>query len=84
MTKLSDLGPPVLGKRHGARGNGPDNFYSCATCGQKVDMRDFRQVMWHEQPNHEKSRKRQRSNNQLPEAAEITPPCAPPARSQQP
>ncbi|MCA0051728.1 hypothetical protein LB577_33030 [Mesorhizobium sp. B283B1A] len=53
MTKLSDLGPPVLGKRHGARGNGPDNFYSCATCGQKVDMRDFRQVMWHEQQNHE-------------------------------
>ncbi|UVK57388.1 hypothetical protein DBIPINDM_008334 (plasmid) [Mesorhizobium sp. AR02] len=52
MTKLSDLGPRIPGKLP-AKGNGHDNFYSCATCGQKVDMCDFRQVMWHERPSHE-------------------------------
>lgn len=51
MTKLSDLGPPIRSIRHGAKEN--DRFYTCATCGQKVDMRDFRQVMWHERPRHE-------------------------------
>ncbi|WP_404924901.1 hypothetical protein [Mesorhizobium sp. ORM16] len=30
-----------------------DIFYTCKICGQKVDMRDLRQVMWHEQPDHE-------------------------------
>jgi len=42
------------GMPHGkGKENGQDYFYSCATCGQKVDMRDFRQVMWHEKPDHE-------------------------------
>ncbi|TGS47522.1 hypothetical protein EN824_07430 [Mesorhizobium sp. M8A.F.Ca.ET.181.01.1.1] len=54
MTKLSDLGPPIPGKPHEpAPENGHDHFYTCAICGQQVDMRDFRQVMWHEQPDHE-------------------------------
>ena len=29
-----------------------DNFYPCPICGQMVDMRDLRQVIWHEQPKH--------------------------------
>jgi len=53
MTKLSDLGPPIYGKRHGA---GPareeDHFYSCPYCGQLVDQRDLRQVLYHEEPGH--------------------------------
>lgn len=53
MTKLSDLGPPSRGEFRGAKEDGNEKFYSCATCGQKVDMRDFRQVMWHERPSHD-------------------------------
>lgn len=54
MTKLSDLGPPITGTRHG----GPDKderelFYECSSCGQLVDARDLRQLIWHEQPGHE-------------------------------
>lgn len=53
MTKLSDIGPPIRGKRHdGDAADEEDNFYSCATCGQLVDMRDLRQVIWHERPKH--------------------------------
>lgn len=48
MTKLSDLGPPIIGK---GRGGDPkderDNFITCSICRQKIDMRDFRQVMHH-------------------------------------
>ncbi|RUW79635.1 hypothetical protein EOA28_07510 [Mesorhizobium sp. M2A.F.Ca.ET.067.02.1.1] len=54
MTKLSDLGPPIIGKRHG--GEPPsinDHFYACRRCRQIVDRRDLRQVMWHEKPQHE-------------------------------
>ncbi|WP_276325611.1 hypothetical protein [Mesorhizobium ciceri] len=29
-----------------------DNFYTCPICGQQVDMRDLRQVIWHERPKH--------------------------------
>lgn len=48
MTKLSDLGPPMPGMRHGGEPKDErDNFYSCPSCGQKVDMRDLRQVLWH-------------------------------------
>jgi hypothetical protein len=54
MTKLSDLGPPIPGKLHGApASDGHDHFYTCPRCGQKVNMRDFRQVMWHECQEHE-------------------------------
>lgn len=54
MTKLSDLGPPIVGHRHGE--DPPrelDHFYDCRKCGQPVDRRDLRQVIWHEQPDHE-------------------------------
>ncbi|TGR32985.1 MULTISPECIES: hypothetical protein [unclassified Mesorhizobium] len=53
-TKLSDLGLPIAGTMHG--GGFPrdeDHFYNCPSCGQKVDQRDLRQVMWHEVPGHE-------------------------------
>ncbi|TPN57585.1 hypothetical protein FJ976_02805 [Mesorhizobium sp. B1-1-9] len=54
MTKLSDLGPPIPGKRHGSEpADVRENFYRCSECGQLVDMRDFRQVVWHEKPGHE-------------------------------
>ncbi|WP_329609651.1 hypothetical protein [Mesorhizobium muleiense] len=38
MTKLSDLGPPIAGTRHGepVKHEG-EHFYSCPTCGQAVD-----------------------------------------------
>jgi hypothetical protein len=53
--KLSGLGPPIPGKIHGGEpaNDGHDHFYTCAIFGQRVDQRDFRQVMWHEKPVHE-------------------------------
>ncbi|MER8855404.1 hypothetical protein NKH94_28120 [Mesorhizobium australicum] len=53
--ELSDLGPRNLGMLHGGEpvNDGVDHFYTCAVCGQRVDMRDLRQVMWHEVPDHE-------------------------------
>lgn len=54
MTKLSELGRFVAGERLG--GEPPteaDHFYVCAACGQAVDRRDIRQVLWHEVPDHE-------------------------------
>ncbi|AZO47916.1 MAG: hypothetical protein EOS54_11070 [Mesorhizobium sp.] len=56
MTKLSDLGPPLTGTR---RGSPPDeypvcHFYLCPRCGQPVDMRDLRQVIWHQKAEHER------------------------------
>ncbi|RWN61456.1 MAG: hypothetical protein EOR99_31130 [Mesorhizobium sp.] len=54
MTKLSDLGPPINGKRHGEPVKDEDEpFYTCPKCGQEVDKRDLRQVIWHGQPAHE-------------------------------
>jgi len=54
MTRLSDLGPPIPGKRHGGElRSAGDYFYPCPVCGQKVDQRDARQVFYHEQPRHE-------------------------------
>lgn len=53
MTKLSHLGPPSPGKLHGGEpADEDDNFYTCPICGQQVDMRDLRQVIWHERPKH--------------------------------
>ena len=53
MAKLSDLGPPIPGKQHGGEpADEDDNFYTCPICGQQVDMRDLRQVIWHERPKH--------------------------------
>ena len=54
MTKLSDLGPPIPGKRHGPEPvDERDHFYNCPHCGQLVDQRDARQVFYHEAPGHE-------------------------------
>jgi hypothetical protein len=49
-TKIIDGGPP---DHHGPTSNGDDRFYVCVVCGQEVERRDMRQVMWHEQPDHE-------------------------------
>jgi hypothetical protein len=43
-----------LGHRHeGPSANALDNLMACAVCGQPIDMRDFRQVAYHDQPEHE-------------------------------
>ncbi|RUV45339.1 hypothetical protein EOD29_00305 [Mesorhizobium sp. M1A.T.Ca.IN.004.03.1.1] len=55
MTKLSDLGPPITGRQHGSEmSTQVDCFYACPVCGQVVDKRDLRQVIWHEQPGHQR------------------------------
>ncbi|TIX78711.1 MAG: hypothetical protein E5V27_24105 [Mesorhizobium sp.] len=56
MTKLSDLGPPITGRRHGdpPKNEGGDHFYICPICAQPVDMRDLRQVIWHDKPVHDR------------------------------
>lgn len=54
MTKLSDLGPPIPGKRHGGEPEREeDNFYPCPYCGQMVDQRDLREAFYHDAPGHE-------------------------------
>ncbi|TIN82662.1 MAG: hypothetical protein E5X97_29315 [Mesorhizobium sp.] len=58
MTKLSDLGPPIVGTRQGGEPPSPsDHFYECRVCGQSVDRRDLRQIIWHERPEHERLEK---------------------------
>ncbi|RUV86909.1 hypothetical protein EOA60_14065 [Mesorhizobium sp. M1A.F.Ca.IN.020.06.1.1] len=55
MTKLADI-PPLSGKGHRVGGDPADkseHFYTCKVCGQRVDKRDLRQVVWHEVPEHE-------------------------------
>ena len=53
MTKLSDLGPPKIGRPHdGEPANERDNFIVCSVCGQLMDMRDFRQVAYHADLTH--------------------------------
>ncbi|CAN7745769.1 hypothetical protein LJR234_002626 [Mesorhizobium amorphae] len=47
MTKLSDLGPPIIGTRHGTQpASESGHFHKCPSCGQAVDWRDLRQVIW--------------------------------------
>ena len=54
MTKLSQLGPPIVGRRHGDQPKDDGiHFHTCPICGQWVDRRDLRQVIWHGQPRHE-------------------------------
>ncbi|PBB83550.1 hypothetical protein CK216_27720 [Mesorhizobium sp. WSM3876] len=54
MTKLSDLGPPIVTAKYRARTavTEQENFHRCPKCGQAVDRRDLRQVIWHEQQGH--------------------------------
>jgi hypothetical protein len=35
------------------RKNEGDHFYICPICAQPVDMRDLRQVIWHDKPVHD-------------------------------
>ncbi|RWE38630.1 MAG: hypothetical protein EOS78_13255 [Mesorhizobium sp.] len=52
-TKLSDLGPPIAGKKHGGGLiRDEDHFHKCGACGQTIDLRDLRQVIWHNKPGH--------------------------------
>ncbi|ESZ78546.1 hypothetical protein NKI32_19695 [Mesorhizobium sp. M0761] len=51
MTRIADLGPAIPGKPHDP--DWQEHFYVCPICRQQVDRRDFRQVMWHEKPDHE-------------------------------
>jgi hypothetical protein len=52
MTKLSDLGPPIAGTRHGEPVNHEgDHFYFLPDLRPGI-RRDLRQVIWHEQPGH--------------------------------
>lgn len=54
MTKLSELGPKVSGRPHeGEPANEAEHYVSCLFCRQPVDMRDLRQVIYHETPGHE-------------------------------
>lgn len=53
MTRIADLGPPPVPGKPQKPGNGHDHFHECPICGQRVDRRDLRQVLWHEQPDHE-------------------------------
>ncbi|AZO19870.1 MAG: hypothetical protein E5W38_01695 [Mesorhizobium sp.] len=53
MTKLSDQGPMITGRRNGGPlENEADYFYLSPICGQPVDMQDLSQVMWHDRPVH--------------------------------
>ncbi|TGQ29446.1 hypothetical protein EN859_033210 [Mesorhizobium sp. M00.F.Ca.ET.216.01.1.1] len=54
MTKLSELGPPLIGTRQALVKHEAQHLYDCPTCGQTVDRRDLRQVIWHELPGHER------------------------------
>lgn len=57
MTKLSDLGPPVIGVRMlglaAEDGDESIHFVECPHCGQPIDRRDLRQVEYHMTPIHE-------------------------------
>ncbi|TJV06496.1 MAG: hypothetical protein E5Y12_04670 [Mesorhizobium sp.] len=50
---LSECAPPIASHRHeGDPADDQENFYTCLACGQQVDMRDLRQVVWHAKPGH--------------------------------
>ncbi|WP_292340647.1 hypothetical protein [Mesorhizobium sp.] len=52
MTKLSDLGPPIIGRLQvRAAATERDYFHICPGMRAAIDRRDLRQVIWHEQPN---------------------------------
>jgi len=49
-------GEPIIGEQIGGEParTERDHFYACLQCGQDVDKRDLAQVLWHEQPMHER------------------------------
>lgn len=51
--KISQLGPPIVRRRHaGEPIKESDHFLLCPECDQAIDLRDLRQVIWHQQPGH--------------------------------
>ncbi|RTM07518.1 MAG: hypothetical protein EKK31_11220 [Hyphomicrobiales bacterium] len=51
--KISELGPRIVGRHHCGEPMGrPDHFLLCPACGQAIDLRDLRQVIWHQRPAH--------------------------------
>ncbi|AZO08739.1 MULTISPECIES: hypothetical protein [unclassified Mesorhizobium] len=50
----TDARPPVIAARRAppALRQCCDN-YICPTCSQVVELTDFRQVVWHQQPGHQ-------------------------------
>jgi hypothetical protein len=54
MTKLSDLGSPKICTRDdGPPVHETEYFLPCAVCNQAIDLRDLRQVVWHQRPEHD-------------------------------
>jgi hypothetical protein len=54
MSKITNVGKGVVGQRKGGDPEDErENFYTCAACGQAVDMRDLGQVFHHEDAGHE-------------------------------
>ena len=52
--KISELGPPIVGQRHGGQPTREaDHFLLCPACGQAIDLRDLQQVIWHQRPEHD-------------------------------
>jgi hypothetical protein len=55
MSEITNDAKGIIGHREGGDPeNEEDNFYTCAVCGQAVDMRDLGQVFHHEEEGHEK------------------------------
>jgi hypothetical protein len=53
MSKVTNPAKGMVGRRIGGDPeNELDNFYTCAACGQSVDMRDLGQVFHHEDEGH--------------------------------
>ncbi|TPI20376.1 hypothetical protein FJW08_31900 [Mesorhizobium sp. B3-2-1] len=51
MTKLSELGAPP-NHHYGGAAYRSENLYQCPVCRQPVDMRDLRQLVWHDNMFH--------------------------------
>ncbi|ODA95554.1 hypothetical protein BFX40_23625 [Mesorhizobium sp. SEMIA 3007] len=51
--KLSQLGPPLIVRRFSIKPRDEsDRWYICRICDQRVDRRDVRQFIWHNQLEH--------------------------------
>lgn len=59
MSKITNIAKGIKGERTiklrdiGIPENELNHFYTCAACGQSVDMRDLGQVFHHEENGHE-------------------------------
>lgn len=51
--KTNNIASGIFGVRVGGEpANEAEHFYTCAACGQAVDMRDLGQVFHHEEDGH--------------------------------